>query len=104
MLCEALSAKGYSIAGENSVRAARDAVCAQRFYIVLTDLRMPDGTGEQWLQPIRQHDPAFDQRVVFMTGDTIVLHRALLRERSGQPCLEKRFAADDAQRTMQALL
>jgi DNA-binding NtrC family response regulator len=61
-----LSKRGLAVSLAESFEAAKLALNAQRFDLVLTDVKMPDGTGLQLLGEIRSAWP--DTQVVIMTG------------------------------------
>jgi len=57
---------GYTVTDCADARAAADEIAASRFRIVLTDLRMPNGSGLDVLRASRAADP--DVPVVVMTA------------------------------------
>src|ERR687890_1462442 len=61
-----LESAGYSVAEAEDARAAADEVARSRHRLVLTDLRMPNGTGLDVLRAARAADP--DVPVVVMTA------------------------------------
>ena len=61
-----LEAAGYSVAESEDARAAAQALARQPFRLVLTDLRMPHGSGLDVLRAAREADP--DLPVVVMTA------------------------------------
>lgn len=63
---EYLSAKGYSVQGARSLAEAREAVVACRFDAVLLDLKLPDGSGIDWIDDLRKGCP--DVAIVVITG------------------------------------
>jgi len=63
---EYLSAKGYSVQGAYSLAEAREAVASSRHDAVLLDLKLPDGSGIDWIADLRKACP--DIAVVVITG------------------------------------
>ena len=61
-----LEAAGYSVVESEDARAAAQALARQPFRLVLTDLRMPHGSGLDVLRAAREADP--DIPVVVMTA------------------------------------
>ena len=63
---EYLSAEGYALHGVHSLAEAREAVSGRRFDAVLLDLRLPDGSGIDWIPDLREMYP--DIAIVVITG------------------------------------
>ncbi|HEV2763278.1 MAG TPA: sigma-54 dependent transcriptional regulator, partial [Pyrinomonadaceae bacterium] len=61
-----LEAAGYTVAESEDARSAAQALARQPFRLVLTDLRMPHGSGLDVLRAAREADP--DIPVVLMTA------------------------------------
>ena len=57
---------GYSVAEASDARAAADEIARSRHRLVLTDLRMPNGSGLDVLRAARAADP--EVPVVVMTA------------------------------------
>ena len=70
-LVDALGAEGISVTAAPSGRAAQQAILAEEFDAVLTDLRMPDIDGDKLIEFIFNNRPALKGRVVVMTGDAL---------------------------------
>ncbi len=66
LLREALSQWGYQVKSASSASNALDAVRADMFDAVITDIRMPEMTGLELLKAIKRHDESIE--VVIMTG------------------------------------
>jgi two-component system response regulator PilR (NtrC family) len=56
-LCSFLGRRGHDVVGANGVREAVAAMGRDRFAIVLTDMRMPDGSGLDVLRAATDVDP-----------------------------------------------
>ena len=61
-----LESAGYSVAEAEDARAAAQALAREPFRLVLTDLRMPHGSGLDVLRASKAADP--EVPVVLMTG------------------------------------
>jgi DNA-binding NtrC family response regulator len=61
-----LASEGYRAAHAGTSRAALDALSRRPFDILLTDLKMPEGSGMELLRVVRERHPAIE--VVIMTG------------------------------------
>jgi len=66
MLRKTLEARGYSVAEAADAYAARRLLQASRFLVVLTDLRLPAGSGFDVLQAAKEVDA--DTPVLVMTA------------------------------------
>ena len=54
LLCDELDAEGYAVRQANSVEQARQELRSEGFDLVVTDLRLPDGTGHHVLESAKQ--------------------------------------------------
>ena len=75
-----LGKKGWDVTLTDSAEAALAALEAQRFDVVLTDVRMPGATGLQLLERVRKSWP--EVQVIVMTGQGTV-HDAVTAMKAG---------------------
>src|SRR5262249_50356239 len=61
---------GWQVEVAATGRSALERVRSTRFDVVLSDLRMPDGSGEDFYRAAVIDQPGLAGRFVFMTGDT----------------------------------
>jgi DNA-binding NtrC family response regulator len=61
-----LDAEGYAVTDAPDARAAQHALAGQPFDVVLTDLKMPYGSGLEVLRAAKEHDK--DANVIVMTA------------------------------------
>ena len=61
-----LAGAGYDLQPAGSLAAAREATAGRRFDAVLLDLNLPDGSGMEFLDELRQGNPAV--AIVVITG------------------------------------
>jgi DNA-binding NtrC family response regulator len=66
MLEKLLASEGYRAAHATSARLALESLASGRYDIVLTDMKMPDGSGMDLLRSVRERHPSVE--VVIMTG------------------------------------
>jgi len=73
---------------------ALDMVRRARYALIVSDVRMPDGSGRDFYRDAVAHDHALAARFVFITGDTANPGVWDFLERTDTPVLEKPFSTD----------
>lgn len=71
-----------------------DALAALRlepFDVIVSDVRMPGMNGREFLERLREEQPAMVSRLIFSTGDTFAPDTAALLRDAGVPSLVKPF-------------
>ena len=89
LLDEVLSREGYTIERAASGREALEQVAGQRFDLVISDVRMPDGDGRELYRALCAQHPELARRVLVLTGDTLGLATADLPGLPHEALLEK---------------
>lgn len=94
MLASALSRslKGHTVHTANRGAAALELAAATRFDLVLCDLIMPEMSGREVFEALKELDPMIHRRFVFMTGATVTSEARAFAERVEAPVLEKPFS------------
>ena len=90
-----LSSGGHTVLAVGSSAEAMSALATRRYDLVLLDMHLPDGSGEDLYERILSLDPAQAAKVVFLTGD---LHDVSVREfiaSTGRRSLGKPFRLDE---------
>ena len=59
--------------------------------LVVSDIRMPNGSGQHLYENAIAHDPSLRDRFIFITGDTANPEVAAFLQDSGVPIVEKPF-------------
>jgi PAS domain S-box-containing protein len=97
-LAEILTGARHQVAMASSGREALARLAAERYDVILADLRMPDLDGRALYEEIEVRWPEQAKCVAFVTGDT--LGSALLEfvSASGRPVIEKPFLPSDVRR------
>jgi CheY-like chemotaxis protein len=72
-------------------RAALDRLRERRYDPVVSDMRMPDGGGEELYRNARAHDAKNGRRFIFITGDTATPRACAFLADSNVPVVEKPF-------------
>jgi len=86
---------GFVVTDVPGAGPAMRALETARFDLIVSDLRMPGFSGEEFYDSLRRHHPGMLQRLVFTSGD---MHREETRAflaRSGCPALPKPYSLPD---------
>jgi CheY-like chemotaxis protein len=75
-------------------RAALAMVQRTRYELIVSDVRMPDGSGREFYRGAIDHDATLAERIVFITGDTANPAALEFLKGTETPVLEKPFATD----------
>jgi CheY-like chemotaxis protein len=103
-LVRLLQRDGYVVATASNGRQALAALQAQRYDVILCDLRMPELDGRAFYAHLQQWAPALCQRVIFLTGDSSAAdHQAFLAQ-CGRPWLDKPCSIAVLRHAMQQVL
>jgi two-component system NtrC family sensor kinase len=94
---------GYDVAEAESGIAAVAAIEAGRFDAVVSDLRMPEFSGEDLFRLIGREHPDLVSRFVFTSGDTLRRETLEFLEGAGCPYLQKPYELTDLVRVLAAL-
>jgi len=86
-----LALEGYEVEAAEDGIAAAAHLAAAPFDLVIADVKMPGMGGLELADWIAAHRPAFFDRLVFMTGDTVAPSTRRLLEGSGRPFIAKPF-------------
>jgi PAS domain S-box-containing protein len=86
-----LSQTGWRVDVATGGREGLERVRNQRYDLIVSDIRMPDGDGESFYREATQDDPALGQRFIFITGDTANRDAFEFLKDAGVLILEKPF-------------
>jgi signal transduction histidine kinase/CheY-like chemotaxis protein len=98
ILSEILAGAQHRVAAVASGREALERMAAERFDVILTDIRMPDLDGRTLYREIERRWPEQAARVVFVTGDSLASTLHEFASECGRPVLEKPFVPKDVRR------
>ncbi|PYM94012.1 MAG: hypothetical protein DME04_08815 [Candidatus Rokuibacteriota bacterium] len=87
-----LSQTGWRVEVATGGREGLERVRSQRYDLIVSDIRMPDGGGEDFYRDAIALDPALTHRFIFITGDTANREAYTLLADAGVPIVEKPFA------------
>ena len=104
VVAQGLQRIGYQVERAGGGTQALTRLEAGGYDIVLSDVRMPGMGGLELFRAIQRRYPALEDRVIFMTGETIgeQVNQALAE--TGLPILVKPFGVGRVHRAIQALL
>jgi GAF domain-containing protein/ActR/RegA family two-component response regulator len=94
---------GWQVEVASTGRSALERARATRFDLVLSDIRMPDGSGEDLYRAVVREQPALSKRFVFMTGDTANASAWQFLEAEQVLVLEKPFTAESLFKVLERL-
>lgn len=103
LLAELLGRRGYETHYVESAAAALERLRDHEFDIILTDLRMPEMSGEDLWRALQRERPALAKRTVFMTGHYATRETAAIVDAIEQPCLTKPFRASELDELLTSL-
>jgi PAS domain S-box-containing protein len=86
-----LGESGWRVEVAEGGRAAFERLRQRRYDLVVSDMRMPDGDGEELFRDALAHDPHYGRRFLFITGDTASRDAWKFLEGTGAPVVEKPF-------------
>ena len=70
-----------------------ERVHGRRYDLIVSDIRMPEGGGDEFYRRAVAHDPQLARRFLFVTGDTANLDAWRFLKEANVPVLEKPFHA-----------
>jgi PAS domain S-box-containing protein len=97
-------ASQHEVVVAGAADVALGILAAQRFDVVLCDLRMPGMSGESLYSVVRERDPKQAESFVFMTGVGFGAELTRFLAESGRVVLEKPFPAEKAIETIARIL
>ena len=99
-----LEQRGHRVDAVADGRAAIERVSAHRYGVILLDVRMPDMSGLEVFQRIKEIAGSIASRVVFLTGDVMADDTRALLEQTGAPALAKPFQAEELMQALEGIL
>jgi signal transduction histidine kinase len=82
---------GWNVDVASGGRAGLEQVRSRRYDLVVSDMRMAEGGGEEFYRSAIARDPLLRQRFVFITGDTANRSAWAFLEEANVPVIEKPF-------------
>ncbi len=86
-----LGQTGWRVDVASGGHVGLERVKSHRYELVVSDMRMPEGGGEEFYRRAVVEDPSLRRRFVFITGDTVNRDAWLFLKDSHVPIIEKPF-------------
>ena len=104
ILQEVLGNSGYRIETANNGAKALNRIASQEYDLIISDLCMPEMSGERLHAAIRENYPHLLHRIIFLTGDTVSPGSRSFLEQSGAQWLSKPFNITELERVVRSYL
>jgi signal transduction histidine kinase/ActR/RegA family two-component response regulator len=99
-----LEREGHTVDTVSDGRSALQHVATHRYGLIVLDVRMPDMSGIEVYERIREIAESIAARVVFLTGDVMAEETRVLMERTGAPAIAKPFQTQELLQTLERVL
>ncbi len=86
-----LGQTGWRVDVASGGHAGLERVKRCRYELVVSDIRMPEGGGEEFYRRAVAQDPSLQRRFVFITGDTVNREAWMFFKEARVPVIEKPF-------------
>ena len=104
ILRQVLRADGHRVDTALNGAVAMRKIDAERYDVIISDLRMPGMSGQELYEAILHRDPSLAKRVLFSTGDVVNTETNAFLERCGNNYLQKPFEIDALRRAVHDVL
>jgi two-component system NtrC family sensor kinase len=104
VMSEALKSVGYRADTASNGAEALAQIASQEYDLIISDLCMPEVTGEELYSAISQSHPHLQSRIIFVTGDTVSPATRRFLEQSRTRWLSKPFQISDIERLVASCL
>jgi two-component system NtrC family sensor kinase len=104
LLRRILEGEGHRVVVANGGLEAQQALKAQRFDLVLCDLKMPGMNGRDLYQYVQHEYPGLTDRIIFTTGDTVSEESWTFLHQVENRCIGKPFKPRQVLDEIEALL
>src|SRR5262249_27202333 len=86
-----LSQQGWRVDMASGGRTRLECVERRTYDLIVSDIRMPDGDGQEFYRNVLAREPTLAKRFIFITGDTANVEGWHFLENTGVPVIEKPF-------------
>jgi DNA-binding NtrC family response regulator len=103
-VASALELEGYGVCSCESADRAVEIVGTKEFDIIVSDMKMPGMSGQNFYTYVQKHIPTLIDRIVFITGDVLGSETQNFFKITGCRYIEKPFEIDDLMMVLGELL
>ena len=104
VLQEVLGDSGYRIETASNGAKALNRIASQEYDLIISDLCMPEMSGEKLHAALRENYPHMLDRIIFVTGDTVSPGSRSFLEKTGARWLSKPFNICEIERLVKSYL
>ena len=104
VLAEVFQLDGHTVEMVGDGEAALEKLGAERYDLILSDVRMPDLDGPALYREVERRHPDLLQRFIFLTGDVMSSETSQFRAQTAVPCLSKPFTLEMVRQVVQRVL
>ncbi len=95
-LCQrVLTSEGFEVDIAVHGKVAQDMIEEKQYDLCLIDIRLPQMTGKELHQWLKEKHPQLASRVIFTTGDVMGGDTQIFLEQTDRPFLPKPFTPDE---------
>jgi signal transduction histidine kinase/CheY-like chemotaxis protein len=95
LIAEVLGGEGHRVDAVLDSQEGLDRLAREKYDLVICDLRMPRLDGQGFHRALVESRSGLDERLLFVTGDTLAPRTRAFLDRSGVPCLPKPFLVEE---------
>jgi len=103
-LAELLMAKGHGVDTASDVPEALLKLAANGHQLIITDMKMPRGTGKDIYQAVMEKSPHLARRIIFTTGDGGSAETQSFVRQTGNEIVLKPFKIEEIERAIASAL
>jgi two-component system NtrC family sensor kinase len=100
LLVDVLKGQGHRVDTVSSGLRALEMIERNPYDLIMTDVKMPELSGQQLYASIKEKNASLERRVVFMTGDLMNSETVQFLESTGRTWLGKPFDIDTLRKTV----
>ncbi len=95
LLHDVLNMDGHQVDVAGSGAEALQRMFDRQYDLIITDIKMPEMSGQEFYRRVREIDREQAERMVFITGDTVNVATRQFLQRISNPCLVKPFKVEE---------
>jgi len=103
-LTELLMAMGHGVDTASDVPEALRKLAGNGHQLIITDMKMPHGTGKDIYQAVKEKSPHLARRIIFTTGDGASADTQRFVRETGNEIVLKPFKIDELERAIASAL